>query len=244
MVKLQKSKSRNISELRLLRSKILAMPDYMSETDELLTYERCKWDEGFCFVAGIDEAGRGCMAGPVTAATVIFTDRSRIPAGLNDSKKLTHSRRMELRELILSEPSILHAVADIHADEIDSCDILRATWRAMATALNALPQTDFVLVDGNPVKGLSKPSLSIVKGDSKSASIAAASILAKTHRDLFMERATKEYPQYAFDVHKGYCTATHIELVKLHGVCPLHRKTYAPIKAILNPPEYIQDELL
>lgn len=217
--------------------------DFMSVQDELLSYERSKWDEGFSFVAGIDEAGRGCIAGPVVAAAVIFTNPGRIPSGLNDSKKLTHQQRMFLREKILAEASILSAVAEIHADEIDETDILRATWKAMAAALGKLPEARFALVDGNPVKGLPVPSLAIVKGDAKSASIAAASILAKTHRDLFMMGAAKQYPRYEFGIHKGYCTHAHVDLVKQFGICPLHRKTFEPIKSILNPPSVIQQEL-
>ena len=217
---------------------------FLSEQDELLVHERCKWNEGFSFVAGIDEAGRGCLAGPVVAAAVVFSDRKRIPAGLNDSKKLSPKQRMCLREILLSDPSIWTAVAEVHAPEIDVSDILRATWKAMASALDSLPfAPDFVLVDGRPVKGLSKASQAIVKGDAKSASIAAASILAKTHRDLWMERAAENYPEYAFEVHKGYGTELHLERLRRFGCCPLHRKSFAPVRQILHPPVWIQGDL-
>ena len=196
---------------------------------ELLAFEQIKWNEGFSFVAGVDEAGRGCMAGPVVAGAVIFTDPERIPEGIHDSKQMTHEARMAVREKLLTEPSVLWAVGEVQADEIDRINILQATWKA--------------LVDGNPVKGLPVPSLSVVKGDAMSLSIGAASILAKTHRDLLMEKYAAEYPQYGFDVHKGYCTAAHIEAVKKYGPCPIHRLTYAPIREILNPPEQIQPEL-
>ena len=216
--------------------------DFLSGNSELLAHE-LKWDGEFSFIAGVDEAGRGCCAGPVCAAAVVFTDRSRIPAGVNDSKQLTHNQRMKLREEILSEPTALTGVAMVDQEEIDRTDILRATWLAMRNALLALPRAaDFALVDGNPVQGLPVPSESIVKGDAKSASIAAASILAKTSRDLFMMEAAKQYPQYRFEVHKGYCTKLHTELIRKYGPCPLHRRTFEPVYSILNPPESVQGE--
>ena len=216
--------------------------DFLPGDSELLVHE-LKWDGEFSFIAGVDEAGRGCCAGPVCAAAVVFTDRTRIPAGVNDSKQLTHKQRMELREAILAEPSALTAVAMVDQDEIDRTDILRATWFAMRNAVLALPRpADFVLVDGNPVQGLPVPSENIVKGDAKSASIAAASILAKTSRDLFMFEAAKQYPQYQFEVHKGYCTKLHTDLIRKYGPCPLHRKTFEPVRSILNPPDTVQGE--
>ena len=216
--------------------------DYLPGNSELLVHE-LKWDGEFSFIAGVDEAGRGCCAGPVCAAAVIFTDRSRIPAGVNDSKQLTHKQRMELREAILAEPSALTSVAMVDQEEIDRTDILRATWLAMRRAVLGLPRpADFVLVDGNPVQGLPVPSENIVKGDAKSASIAAASILAKTSRDLFMFEAAKQYPQYQFEVHKGYCTRLHTDLIRKYGPCPLHRKTFEPVRSILNPPDTVQGE--
>ena len=215
---------------------------FLPGNSELLVHE-LKWDGEFSFIAGVDEAGRGCCAGPVCAAAVIFTDRSRIPAGVNDSKQLTHKQRMELREAILAEPSALTSVAMVDQDEIDRTDILRATWLAMRRAVLGLPRpADFVLVDGNPVQGLPVPSENIVKGDAKSASIAAASILAKTSRDLFMMEAAKQYPQYKFEVHKGYCTKLHTDLIRKYGPCPLHRKTFEPVRSILNPPDTVQGE--
>ena len=216
--------------------------DYLPGNSELLVHE-LKWDGEFSFIAGVDEAGRGCCAGPVCAAAVIFTDRARIPAGVNDSKQLTHKQRMELREAILAEPSALTSVAMVDQDEIDRTDILRATWLAMRRAVLGLSRpADFVLVDGNPVQGLPVPSENIVKGDAKSASIAAASILAKTSRDLFMMEAAKQYPQYRFEVHKGYCTRLHTDLIRKYGPCPLHRKTFEPVRSILNPPDTVQGE--
>lgn len=220
------------------------MPGYLSASDQLLVHEVNFWNEGFSFLAGIDEAGRGCLAGPVVAAAVVFTDRSRIPDGLNDSKKLTEVQRENLRERILSEPSILCGIGEVSAARIDEIDILRATWEAMALAVSkVIPPAEFILVDGNPVHGLPLPSQNLVKGDALSASIAAASILAKTHRDHLMEKAASDYPGYGFDVHKGYGTGVHLEALKHLGVSPLHRKTFAPVREILFPPEFTQQDL-
>ncbi len=219
------------------------MPSCLPPDSPLLEFERKQQDAGLHFIAGIDEAGRGCCAGPVVAAAVIFTDLSRIPAGVNDSKQLTHARRMELRAQLMAEPTVQWAVGMVHAEEIDRINILRATWQAMALALAQLKDAEFALVDGNPVKGLHLPSLSIVKGDAKSASIAAASIIAKTTRDLWMDDAARQYPDYAFEIHKGYCTALHTDRLRTFGPCPCHRKTFEPVKSILNPPALVQDEL-
>lgn len=220
------------------------MDGYLSASDQLLVHEVKFWNEGFSFPAGIDEAGRGCLAGPVVAAAVVFTDHSRIPEGLNDSKKLTEAQREKLRERILSEPSILWGIGEVSAARIDEIDILRATWEAMALAASkVIPPADFILVDGNPVHGLPLPSQNLVKGDASSASIAAASILAKTHRDRLMEQAASDYPGYSFEIHKGYGTELHLDALKRLGVTPLHRKTFAPVREILFPPEFTQQEL-
>lgn len=216
---------------------------YMSCEDKLLSHEILLWERGFSFAGGIDEAGRGCMAGPVVAACVIFTDRNRIPAGLNDSKKLSHTQRMQLRERLLAEPSVRYAVSEVSANEIDRINILKSTWKAMAEAAKALPELEYILVDGNPVKGLPVPSENLVKGDALSASIAAASILAKTHRDLLMVEAAKAFPRYGFEIHKGYCTKLHNEMLKKYGPCPLHRMSYAPVRQILFEQGFEQGEL-
>ena len=221
----------------------VSVPAELSRKEKLLAFERIKWREGFSFVAGVDEAGRGCMAGPVVAAAVIFTDPEQIPGGIQDSKQMTPAARMEVREKLLSEPTVLWAVGEVQPDEIDRINILQATWKAMRLAVEQLKAAQFILVDGNPVKGFSLPSQSIVKGDAKSLSIGAASILAKTHRDLLMEKYAQQYPQYGFEIHKGYCTEQHIMAVRKYGPCPIHRLSYAPIRNILNPPEKIQPEL-
>ena len=212
--------------------------DFLPSDSGLLVHERQCLDSGVLFVAGIDEAGRGCCAGPVVAAAVVFTDLTRIPDGVFDSKQLTESERETLREKLLAEPTVRYAVAEVSAGEIDASDILRATWLAMRKALaGVIPPAQFALVDGNPVPDLPLPSRSIVQGDSKSASIAAASILAKTHRDHLMRKAAEEYPDYAFEVHKGYCTKLHLERLEKYGPCPIHRKTFEPVRSILSPYE-------
>ena len=218
--------------------------EYLAPSDKLLAYESTVRSGEFSFIAGIDEAGRGCLAGPVVAAAVVFTDFSKIPAGVNDSKALTHEKRMCLREKLLAEPSVKWAVGIVSAEEIDQSDILRATWKAMRLAVEQLiPPAQFILVDGNPVKGLPLPSQNIVKGDANSASIAAASILAKTTRDAMMDEYELQYPGYGFAVHKGYGTAQHLEALQNLGVTPIHRKTFEPVRLILHPPEYTQQDL-
>ncbi|MBO5694537.1 MAG: ribonuclease HII, partial [Lentisphaeria bacterium] len=142
------------------------------------------------------------------------------------------------------EKAIAYGIAFASEQEIDEINILQATFLAMQRAIDQLEgKAKFALIDGNPVKGLHLPSQSIVKGDAKSASIAAASILAKTTRDLWIEAAAEQYPDYAFEVHKGYCTPLHTERIRLHGPCPIHRMTFEPVKSILNPPDLIQDDL-
>lgn len=218
--------------------------EYLAPSDKLLAYESTVRSGEFSFIAGIDEAGRGCLAGPVVAAAVVFTDFSKIPAGVNDSKALTHEKRMSLREKLLAEPSVKWAVGIVSAEEIDQSDILRATWKAMRLAVEQLiPPAQFILVDGNPVKGLPLPSQNIVKGDANSASVAAASILAKTTRDAMMDEYDLQYPGYGFAVHKGYGTAQHLEALQNLGLTPIHRKTFEPVRLILHPPEYTQQDL-
>jgi ribonuclease HII len=147
-----------------------------------------------------------------------------------------------MREAILKTPGVLYGIAGRSAAEIDRTDILRRTWEAMREALSKLSACDFILVDGRKVPNLPAPSLAIVKGDAKSASVAAASILAKTHRDALMERMALEYPGYGFEAHKGYGTAEHVEAIKRLGPCPEHRKSFEPLKTMLSP--MTQGELL
>ena len=217
--------------------------EFLDLSDKLLVHERTVLSGEFSFVAGIDEAGRGCLAGPVVAAAVVFTDFSRIPADVNDSKALSPEKRESIRRKLVAEPSLKWAVGIVPAEEIDESDILRATWKAMRIAAEQLiPPAQFILVDGNPVEGMPLPSRSIVKGDASSASIAAASILAKTTRDSLMEEYEKIYPGYGFAEHKGYGTRQHLDALRTLGVTPIHRKTFEPVRLILHPPEFTQQD--
>lgn len=184
---------------------------------------------GLKAVCGCDEAGAGPLAGPVYAAAVVLPLGVDIP-GLNDSKKLTEKKREALFPVI-KEKALAWAVARVEAEEIDRTDILSARMKAMQLAIDALHvPADFALIDGNRDKGktaaIVTPHELIVKGDSCSASIAAASILAKVSRDHWMEEAAKEYPQYLFERHKGYGTKLHYDLLRQYGPSPIHRRTF------------------
>jgi len=183
-------------------------------------------------VCGVDEAGRGPWAGPVSAGAVIL-DPDNVPAGLNDSKKLTAKARERL-EVEIKATALAWGVGLASAQEIDEINILQATGLAMRRAMAALQITPaFALVDGNYRFDLPCPLQPIVKGDALSASIAAASILAKVERDRIMMAADLDYPQYGFAGHKGYHAASHVAALKAHGPCPIHRMTWAPIRALV-----------
>ena len=184
-------------------------------------------------VAGIDEAGRGPWAGPVVAAAVMFQSPIRMD-GLNDSKLVTPTRRTALYEQIMTH--CLVGIGHAEAQEIDALNIWRATERAMQRAVEALPcPPAFVLVDGNRVPdGLPCPARAVIGGDGVSASIAAASIIAKVTRDRWMVEYAARYPEYGFDRHAGYGTAQHREALASHGICPIHRRSFAPIRAMLE----------
>ena len=198
-------------------------------------------DEVLGLVAGIDEAGRGPWVGPVVAGCVIFVNRDIHPfllENLNDSKKISKKKREKLYELLLEEKekgNIFAGVGLASAEEIDELNILNATFLAMNRALeNSKGKPVFVLVDGNKVpKGLAVEGKAVVKGDAKSYSISAASIMAKVYRDKLMEEMAKEYPNYGFENNAGYGTKEHIEALKKYGVTPHHRKSYKPIKEFL-----------
>ena len=201
----------------------------MRETPELWTYERQAAAEGFAAVCGVDEAGAGPLMGPVYAAAVILPEGCDLPE-LNDSKKLTEKKREKLFPLI-QERAIAWSVARVEASEIDETDILSARMKAMQLAMEGLPRLpDFVLIDGNRDHGktaaITVPHRCVVKGDSLSASIAAASILAKVSRDHFMLEMAERYPQYRFDKHKGYGTKLHYEMLRTYGPSPIHRRTF------------------
>lgn len=186
-------------------------------------------------VCGVDEAGRGPLAGPVFAAAVIL-DPARPIAGLRDSKKLTAVRRDRLAEEIRAH-ALAWAVAQCSEQEIDALNILQATMLAMRRAVESLTCVpELALIDGNRCPPLALPARAIVKGDDTVPAISAASILAKTARDAALLELHRQYPQYAFDQHKGYGTALHLERLRLHGVSPAHRKSYAPVRALLLAP--------
>lgn len=184
-------------------------------------------------IAGLDEAGRGPLAGPVFAAAVIL-DPARPITGLNDSKKLTARRREQLAEQI-KERALAWEIASASVDEIDSINILQAAMLAMQRACNALTtRPDQALVDGNRVPGgLCCPAVALVKGDATQPAISAASILAKTARDAYCMELHARFPDYGFDQHKGYGTALHLERLALHGACDEHRRSFAPVRQTL-----------
>ena len=191
---------------------------------DLWVYEREAFDAGIKLVCGVDEAGRGPLAGPVCAAAVILPPGLEIP-GLNDSKKLTDKKRRELYDIMI-EQAVSYGIAFASEQEIDEINILQATFLAMERAIQKLsPQPELALIDGNRTKDFGLPVRTIVKGDSLSASIAAASILAKVTRDRLMEEYDAQYPQYGFAVHKGYGTKRHYEALRAFGPSPIHRKT-------------------
>ena len=181
--------------------------------------------EGFRAVCGVDEAGRGPLVGPVCAAAVILPQDIEIP-GLNDSKKLSEKRREALYDVIC-ERAEAYGIAFAGVDEIESLNILNATYLAMNRAIEALGmKTDLALIDGNRNKGIQYPSRTVVHGDAKCASIAAASILAKVTRDRYMRALAEKYPGYGFEKHKGYGTAAHYAAIRELGACPEHRPSF------------------
>lgn len=192
---------------------------------DMWEYEDQARQEGYHLICGIDEAGRGPLAGPVCAAAVILPDHCVIP-GLNDSKKLSDKRRRELFPII-QESALAFGIAFASETEIDEINILQATFLAMKRALNGLSlRPDFALIDGNREPDFGLPVKTVVQGDSLSANIAAASILAKVTRDDWMIRLSEEYPGYGFEIHKGYGTKAHYEALDRMGACPAHRQTF------------------
>ena len=202
---------------------MLSTPDF--------SFELAAIKNGHTLISGIDEAGRGPWAGPVVATAVIL-DRSNIPAGLNDSKKLTHEKREALFDPIINSSHV--GIGIVSAAEIDAINILQATYLAMKRAVqNLKTKPTLALVDGNRAPPLTCKVETIIKGDAKSLSIAAASIIAKVTRDRMMIEMEKQFPGYDFALHKGYGTAKHASALALLGPCIEHRKSFAPIKALL-----------
>lgn len=192
---------------------------------DMWEFEHKYAQQGYRAICGVDEAGRGPLAGPVCAAAVILPVDVDIP-GLNDSKKLSDKKRRELFPVIC-EKAIAYGIAFADAGEIDEINILQATYLAMERAMEKLPvKPDFALIDGNRAKDFGIPLETVVGGDGRSASIAAASILAKVTRDDYMLQQAEAYPQYGFEVHKGYGTKVHYAALTTHGHCPIHRMSF------------------
>lgn len=186
------------------------------------------YDNGISLVCGVDEAGRGPLAGPVVIAAVIMPALERID-GINDSKKLTAKKRSELIKVI-KKKALAISVVMIHEKEIDELNIYQATKKGMLEAIEKLKvKPEYCLIDAMPLSELSMPHTSLIHGDARSASIAAASIVAKVTRDEYMEKMDFKYPNYGFKRHKGYCTKQHKEALEKYGPCPIHRKTYYPV---------------
>ena len=196
----------------------------MSEVNMWAIEDECR-AEGYTVICGVDEAGRGPLAGPVCAAAVILPDHLELP-GLNDSKKLSDKKRRELFPLI-KEQAIAYGIGLADEKEIDEINILQATFLAMERAIAQLEgKADLALIDGNRAKDFGLPVKTVVKGDSLSASIAAASILAKVTRDDMMEAYANDYPGYGFEIHKGYGTKAHYAALTEKGPSPIHRRTF------------------
>lgn len=196
-------------------------------------FEKLLRSKGYQNIAGTDEVGRGPLAGPVVAAACILPPNFRI-AGLNDSKLVTPLLREKIYRKLINHPKVIYGIGIVDAKMIDEVNILRASLIAMQKAISNLSCVpDYLLVDGGHLPDVAMPAEAIIKGDSHSISIAAASIIAKCTRDHIMDEAHQCYPMYFFHEHKGYGTEKHLEMLKLHGPCPIHRYSYEPIRALL-----------
>lgn len=191
-----------------------------------LEFENQAIADGYRLIAGIDEVGRGCLAGAVVAAACILDLSKPLPEGLNDCKKLSPKKREEIAEELRAN-AVAYSIAQVEAEEIDRINILQATKKAMRLAIDRLdPKADFLLIDAIQLKEIAAPQKAIIKGDEISASIAAASVLAKTYRDNLMRELDQTYPEYGFAKHVGYGTKSHFEALRKYGVSPLHRKSF------------------
>ena len=192
-------------------------------------FEREAQLRGFRFVAGLDEVGRGALAGPVVAAAVILDPAKHIPQGLNDSKQLSLKERERIAAEV-HDAALAFSIGAIEADEIDRINILQATKRAMLNALGALqPAADYLLIDALKLHESPLPQKSIIRGDAVSASIAAASVVAKVYRDRLMRDCETSYPGYGFARHVGYGTRIHLAALRTLGACPIHRRSFRPV---------------
>lgn len=201
------------------------MMNDIERVNEMWAIENEKKDMGYKLIAGVDEAGRGPLAGPVCVASVILPDGAYLEK-INDSKKLTDKVKDKLYDEI-KEIAVAYSIVMVSHEEIDKLNILYATFKGMCDAVNGLSvKPDYVLIDGNKIKGMELPHECVVKGDSKSISIAAASILAKVTRDRYMMKLDEKYPEYNFKKHKGYPTKDHYEALKKYGASEVHRKSF------------------
>jgi ribonuclease HII len=201
---------------------------------QMSLYEKQLRMQGYQMIAGVDEAGRGPLAGPVVAAACILPEQFLLNR-LDDSKKLSVHQRDSLYEALIHHPGVFYGIGIVEPVDIDRINILQATFLAMQQSVFALPKLpDYLLIDGNQLPKISIPAKVVVKGDSLSLSIAAASILAKVTRDRILEALDLEYPLYGFKKHKGYGTADHLKALALYGPCKIHRKSFEPIKSLLD----------
>ncbi len=205
----------------------------MSEQINLYEFEETLQDQGVELIAGVDEVGRGPIAGPVVVAAVVLPLNSRIK-GLNDSKKLSEKKREELYKIIMKE-ALCVKVVFLNEKIVDELNIYQATKKGMIEAINGLEiKPQHVLIDAMQITELEVPNTPIIHGDARSATIAAASIVAKVQRDNFMAKMDFKYPNYGFKRHKGYCTKEHMLNLEKYGPCPIHRKTFYPVTKYLN----------
>lgn len=221
---------------KLVRYCQAQLADWQREQERIgrmFSYERQVWAMGYRQVAGLDEVGRGPLAGPVVAAAVILPGEVAIP-GLDDCKRLSGKRRQEVYELI-RESAVAIGVGMVHPEGIDEANVMMATYKAMVKAVADLPiAPDYLLIDALHLPNVSQPQAPIVGGDGQSCSIAAASVVAKVTRDEYMIEMDKLYPQYGFANHKGYGTLEHREALERYGPCPIHRKSYGAVRDIIS----------
>jgi ribonuclease HII len=202
--------------------------------EELVQFEKQARLQGYKLIAGVDEAGRGPLAGPVVAAACILPEDIFLP-GVNDSKKLLPKKRAEIFEQIKNDPRIVYGIGIIPSDKIDHINIYQATIQAMLMAIEQLSvEPDYLLVDGLKLPHPSIPSLKIIQGDAKSQSIAAASIIAKETRDSLMCEYHEKWPHYGFGQHKGYGTPQHLAALQIHGPCSIHRFSFSPVQEVVR----------